>query len=182
VPPFTPGHEPFGVVEAVGPRVKGVKVGRGASCIPGSLRPMSGLQGGAGQLLPEIQIPGVNRAGAIQRTSSCRTRNTWWTRADRRVVRGHARLLGADCLQREREASALGAKDRVAVIGCGGVGLVGISVLRAKGVRNIIACDIDEAKLAAAARLGAKTTLDTAIAGHCAEAAGVAGGSLRRSP
>ena len=26
VPPFTLGHEPFGVVEAVGPRAKGVKV------------------------------------------------------------------------------------------------------------------------------------------------------------
>ena len=28
VPPFTMGHEPFGVVEAVGPRAKGVKVGQ----------------------------------------------------------------------------------------------------------------------------------------------------------
>ena len=43
----------------------------------------------------------------------------------------------------------LGPKDRVAVIGCGGLGLIGISVLRAKGVKNIVACDIDDAKLAA---------------------------------
>ena len=28
VPPFTPGHEPFGVVEALGPRARGVKVGQ----------------------------------------------------------------------------------------------------------------------------------------------------------
>jgi len=41
--------------------------------------------------------------------------------------------------------------DGVAVLGCGGLGLVGISVLRAKGAKNIIGCDIDEAKLAAAA-------------------------------
>ena len=52
-------------------------------------------------------------------------------------------------------------KERVAVLGCGGLGLIGISVLRAKGVRNIVACDIDEAKLAAASRLGAKEALDT---------------------
>src|SRR5439155_1707402 len=70
---------------------------------------------------------------------------------------------------------ALGAKDRVAVIGCGGVGLVGISVLRAKGVKNIVACDIDEAKLAAAARLGAKTTLDTRSPDAAQKLQGVAG-------
>ena len=28
VPPFTPGHEPFGVIEKTGPRAKGVKVGQ----------------------------------------------------------------------------------------------------------------------------------------------------------
>jgi propanol-preferring alcohol dehydrogenase len=28
VPPFTPGHEPFGVVEALGPKARGVKVGQ----------------------------------------------------------------------------------------------------------------------------------------------------------
>src|SRR5262249_36322443 len=52
----------------------------------------------------------------------------------------------------------LGAKDRVAVLGCGGLGLIGISILRAQGVKNIVACDIDDAKLAAAAKGGAKET------------------------
>ena len=28
VPPFTLGHEPFGIVEALGPKAKGVKVGQ----------------------------------------------------------------------------------------------------------------------------------------------------------
>jgi len=28
VPPFTLGHEPFGVVEALGPKAKGVKIGQ----------------------------------------------------------------------------------------------------------------------------------------------------------
>jgi len=55
----------------------------------------------------------------------------------------------------------LGPKDWVAVIGCGGLGLVAISVLRAKGVKHIIGCDVDEAKLAAARKQGAKLTLDT---------------------
>jgi len=55
----------------------------------------------------------------------------------------------------------LAPRDWVAVMGCGGLGMVGISILRAKGVRNIIACDVDEGKLAAARALGAKLLLDT---------------------
>ena len=55
----------------------------------------------------------------------------------------------------------LATRDWVAVIGCGGLGLVCISVLRAKGVKSIIACDVDAAKLEAAKRMGAKLTLDT---------------------
>jgi alcohol dehydrogenase/propanol-preferring alcohol dehydrogenase len=56
---------------------------------------------------------------------------------------------------------ALGPQDRVAVLGCGGLGLIGISVLRARGVKHIVGCDIDDAKLAAAAKQGARTTLNT---------------------
>jgi alcohol dehydrogenase/propanol-preferring alcohol dehydrogenase len=49
----------------------------------------------------------------------------------------------------------------VAVLGCGGLGLIGISVLRAKGIRNVVACDIDLAKLEVAKRMGAKQTVNT---------------------
>ena len=48
-------------------------------------------------------------------------------------------------------------RERVAVLGCGGLGLIGVSVLRARR-KHVVACDIDDAKLAAAARLGAKET------------------------
>ena len=58
----------------------------------------------------------------------------------------------------------IGTQDRVAVLGCGGLGLIGISVLRAKGVRQIVACDIDDAKLAAATKLGAKQVINTRAA------------------
>src|SRR5207244_12488374 len=47
----------------------------------------------------------------------------------------------------------LGAKDQVAVLGCGGLGLIGISILREQGAKSIVACDIDDAKLSAAAKL-----------------------------
>jgi D-arabinose 1-dehydrogenase-like Zn-dependent alcohol dehydrogenase len=47
------------------------------------------------------------------------------------------------------------------VLGCGGLGLIAISILRAKGVKHIVGCDIDEAKLAAALKQGAKSALNT---------------------
>ena len=49
----------------------------------------------------------------------------------------------------------------MAVLGCGGLGLIAISVLRARGIANIVACDIDDAKLATAKKLGARITANT---------------------
>jgi len=77
-----------------------------------------------------------------------------------------------------RKIPALGSRDWVAAIGCGGVGLAGISVLRARGVRNVIACDIDPAKLAAASKLGARKTLDTRAPDSVRQLQTLAGGSL----
>jgi propanol-preferring alcohol dehydrogenase len=70
---------------------------------------------------------------------------------------------------------ALGPKDAVAVLGCGGLGLIAVSVLRAKGVKNIIACDIDDGKLGAAAQLGAKTVVNTRAPDAAQKLAGIAG-------
>jgi propanol-preferring alcohol dehydrogenase len=48
----------------------------------------------------------------------------------------------------------------VAVIGCGGLGLIGIAILRALGYTEVIACDIDDSKLALARQLGATVTVN----------------------
>jgi propanol-preferring alcohol dehydrogenase len=68
----------------------------------------------------------------------------------------------------------LGKADAVAVLGCGGLGLIGISILMAQGVRNIIGCDIDDAKLEAAKKLGARKTVNTRAADALREIQGVA--------
>ncbi len=47
-------------------------------------------------------------------------------------------------------------------------------MLRAKGVKNIIACDIDDAKLAAAAEQGATSTVNTRAADAAQKLAGIA--------
>ena len=72
----------------------------------------------------------------------------------------------------------LGPRDWVAVLGCGGLGLIGLSILHAKGIRNVIACDIDPDKLAAAKKLGAKKTLDTRGSDAVSGLQALAGGNL----
>ena len=49
-----------------------------------------------------------------------------------------------------RKLQPLAPDDWVAVIGCGGLGLMALAVLRGLGHRRVIACDIDDAKLAVA--------------------------------
>jgi D-arabinose 1-dehydrogenase-like Zn-dependent alcohol dehydrogenase len=68
----------------------------------------------------------------------------------------------------------LGPKDAVAVLGCGGLGLIAISILRAKGVKSIIGCDLDDAKLAAAMKQGAKSTVNTLAADAAQKLQGIA--------
>jgi D-arabinose 1-dehydrogenase-like Zn-dependent alcohol dehydrogenase len=48
-------------------------------------------------------------------------------------------------------------------------------VLRAKGVKNIVACDIDDTKLAAASKLGAKLMVNTRAADAAQQLQGIAG-------
>src|SRR5919108_605733 len=55
------------------------------------------------------------------------------------------------------------------------LGRIGVSLLRAKGVKGIVACDIDDAKLAAAAKLGAKRTVNTRDSNAADQVRGIAG-------
>ena len=53
----------------------------------------------------------------------------------------------------------------MAVLGCGGLGLIGIAILKALGHQNIIACDIDDAKLIAGKAAGATQVLNLTAGG-----------------
>ncbi len=177
VPPFTLGHEPFGVVEAVGPRAKGVKVGQKRIVYPWiGCGQCPVCKAGQDNYCLKSRFLGVNRAGAY--STHLLVPDAKYLVDASGIDESFAATLACSALtaySASAKLPALGTKDRVAVIGCGGVGLVGISVLRAKGVKNIIACDIDETKLAAAARLGAKTTLDTRSPDAVQRLQGIAG-------
>lgn len=164
IPPFTLGHEPFGVVEAVGPRAKGAKVGQKRIVFPwigcGKCAICKSEQDN--YCVSGSRFLGVNRNGAY--ASHVLVPHPKYLVDATGVDEAFASTLacsGLTTYSATAKLPELGPKDWVAVIGCGGLGLVCVSVLRAKGVKNIIACDVDESKLAAAKKLGAKLTLDT---------------------
>ena len=155
--PLTLGHEPVGVVVAIGDAVKSVRVGETHLINPWvgcgkcrmcaadqdnlceAMRPVGmGPWGGFGtHLLMRdakylIPIDGLNPAQAAPLACSGLT-----------TYSAIKKLLPID------------SADWVAVLGCGGLGLMALAVLRGLGVDRVIACDIDDAKLAAARSAGA---------------------------
>lgn len=177
VPPFTPGHEPFGVVEALGPRAKGVKVGDKRLVYPwiGCGKCAVCKAGQDNYCVSGSRFLGVNRAGAY--STHVLVPDAKYLIDTRGIDDAFASTLACSALTAYSAALKLpqpGPKDSVAVLGCGGLGLIGISILRARGARNIVACDIDDAKLAAAAKMGAKKTVNTRSPEAARELQGIA--------
>ncbi|MDF3010290.1 MAG: zinc-binding dehydrogenase family protein [Burkholderiales bacterium] len=177
VPPFTLGHEPFGVVEALGPRARGVKVGQKRIVYPWiGCGKCATCKAGQDNYCLKSRYLGVNVPGAY--STHVVVPDAKYLVDASGIDDSFAATLACSALTAYSAAAklpVLGPKDRVAVIGCGGVGLSGVSVLKAKGVKNIVACDIDPAKLAIAAKLGAARTLDTRTPQAAEELRGIAG-------
>ncbi|HTP60949.1 MAG TPA: alcohol dehydrogenase [Burkholderiales bacterium] len=181
VPPFTLGHEPFGVVEAIGPKAKGVKIGQKRIVFPwiGCGKCPVCKSGQDNYCVSGSRFLGVNRAGAY--ASHVLVPDPKYLVDSAGIDDAFAATLacsGLTTYSATAKLPELGPKDWVAVIGCGGLGLVCVSVLRAKGVKNIIACDIDPAKLDTAKKLGAKLALDTRSPDAAKTLSGLAMGQL----
>jgi D-arabinose 1-dehydrogenase-like Zn-dependent alcohol dehydrogenase len=164
VPPFTLGHEPLGVVAALGPKAKGVKVGQKRLIFPwiGCGKCAVCKAGQDNYCVSGSRILGVNRPGGY--ATHVLVPDPKYLVDASGIDDAFAATLacsGLTAYSASAKLPELGPKDRVAVIGCGGVGLAGVAVLRARGVKHIVACDIDPAKLDTARKLGAKETIDT---------------------
>jgi alcohol dehydrogenase, propanol-preferring len=177
VPPFTLGHEPFGVVEALGPRAKGVRVGQKRLIYPwiGCGKCAECKAGQDNYCVSGTRFLGVNRPGAY--STHVLVPDPKYLLDTAGIDDSFASTLACSAVTAYSAANKLvvDKNDSVAVLGCGGLGLIGISVLKAKGVKNIVGCDIDDAKLAAAAKQGAKRTLNTRAPDALQQLQGVAG-------
>ncbi len=172
IPPFTLGHEPFGVVEAFGSGAAkaalgskgGLKVGQRRLVYPwiGCGKCAVCKAGKDNYCVSGTQYLGVNRAGAYSpHVLIPHPRYLVDTAGVDDAFASTLACSGLTTYSAITKLPATGPKDWVAVIGCGGLGLVAISIMKAMGIKNVIACDVDESKLEAAKKLGAKLVLDT---------------------
>jgi D-arabinose 1-dehydrogenase-like Zn-dependent alcohol dehydrogenase len=161
-PPVTLGHEPFGTVVAAGPDAKDVPIGQDrlvcpwigcgkcARCKEGMdnhcMSPRwIGIQWAGGYadhlLIPDarylVDASGIDPAWAA--TLSC---------------------SGLTTYSAVSQLKPIPKEEWVAVLGVGGLGLMAIEMLKALGHENIVAIDIDDAKLAVALKEGAKAVVN----------------------
>ena len=178
VPPFTPGHEPLGIVEAVGPKAPKSLVGKKRLVHPwiGCGKCAICKAGNDNYCVSGRRIPGVTRPGAY--ATHVLVPDAKYLVDSSGIEDSFAATLacsGVTAYSAAAKLPTLAPADRVAVIGCGGVGMAGIAVLRAKGAKNIVACDIDSEKLRIAIKLGARETVNTREPDAAQKLQGIAG-------
>ncbi|MEM1313710.1 MAG: alcohol dehydrogenase [Pseudomonadota bacterium] len=59
-----------------------------------------------------------------------------------------------------KKALPIRAKEWLAILGCGGLGLAAVNIAKAMGAKNVVACDLDDAKLETAREMGADAVLN----------------------
>jgi len=78
-----------------------------------------------------------------------------------------------------KKALPVGDDEWLAVMGCGGLGLGAVAIAKAMGVKNVIACDIDDAKLQAAMDTDASATVNVSADDAQQQLAAATGGGPR---
>jgi D-arabinose 1-dehydrogenase-like Zn-dependent alcohol dehydrogenase len=163
--PHTLGHEIEGEVVAVGPEAKGVEVGQRravfpwigcggcTACLRGEenlcIKPRNlgcspGVPGGFSDHVlvphPRVLLGYGGTPPALAATFMC---------------------SGLTAFGAMKKVGALGPGDQIVVLGCGGVGMMGIQFAKALYGKGPIAADIDDARLESAKKAGASAAYDT---------------------
>jgi propanol-preferring alcohol dehydrogenase len=165
--PVTMGHEGAGVVDAVGEGVAGIEVEDRVLLLPsetcGSCPP---CRAGHLGLCPQARIFGMGRDGTFAERivvpASC------VLHLPQKVPFEHGAIL-ADAVATAYHAVAtrggVEGGERLAVIGCGGVGYHAILLARLLGVSTVVAVDASEGALRRASAAGADATVDARAEG-----------------
>lgn len=160
--PITLGHEAAGVVAEVGPGVSGWVTGDRVAIFPnvacGSCYP---CREGREVLCLDAQVLGINRDGAF--ADSVTLPATCLLPLPEAVPFTVGAIV-ADAVSTAYRAvvgrGALRSGERVAVFGCGGLGIHGIKIARLLGASRIIAVDVAPGGLRRAREAGATETVD----------------------
>lgn len=162
--PITLGHEPAGVVAAVGSRVEGWEGGERVCVVPGY---WCGSCRNCVKGLPNVclkrKIFGIQAEGALAEYLAVPARNL--VRLPDNVPFTVGAIITdavATPFYALSERVALKAGETIAVFGVGGLGLHGVQLARLLGARQIIAVDTRDDQLRRAEEMGADLTINAA--------------------
>jgi D-arabinose 1-dehydrogenase-like Zn-dependent alcohol dehydrogenase len=163
--PHTLGHEIEGEVVAIGPDAKGVKIGQRyavfpwigcgecPTCLrneenycnkPRNLGCSSGVGGGYGS---HVLVPHPKYLLDYDKTPA--------------PLAAAYMCSGLTAFGAMKKVGKLGPEDDVLVLGCGGVGMMGVQFAKALFGKGPLAADVDDGRLEAAKKAGAKKTYNT---------------------
>jgi len=171
--PHVPGHEFAGVIAAVGKDVANWKIGDRVTvpfiCGCGTC---SECHAGHQQVCHNQEQPGFTHWGSFAEYVGIHKADLNAVALPKGMDFATAASLGcrfATSFRAVVDQGKVSAGQWVAVHGCGGVGLSAVMIANALGA-NVIAIDIDDAKLALAKSLGAVATINGATTADVAEA------------
>jgi (R,R)-butanediol dehydrogenase / meso-butanediol dehydrogenase / diacetyl reductase len=147
--PIPLGHEMAGVVEWVGDEVASVGAGdRVVVCPKGDGESPMGTGGDQGGLTPLLHVPEAANGRRLFRVPDDMALTT--------AALAEPLAVGMQAVnQSEAEPG-----ERVAVFGCGPIGLMAIATLADRGVDDVVAIDLSPARLDLAKEMGAAHVLD----------------------
>lgn len=147
--PIPLGHEMSGVVDWVGDEVLNLSLGdRVAICPSDSGGGAMGTGGGQGGLTPLLHVPDAASGGRLFKIPDDMPLTT--------AALAEPLAVGMQAVNQSE--AKLG--ERVAVFGCGPIGLMAIATLMDRGVEDVVAIDFSRERLNLAKSLGASQALD----------------------
>ena len=160
--PLTMGHENVGEVVALGPEAKGVKVGDVRL-----INPWMGCgqckvcQRGDENLCLTPQNVGVfSQGGYATHLLAPHPRHLFDIGNLKPEQAAPLACSGVTAFSALKKVSATLKDEPVVIIGAGGVGLMGVTLARKRGAKEVIVVDIDAGKREAASKAGAHKTID----------------------
>ncbi len=162
--PIPLGHEMAGVVEWVGDEVGGVDVGdRVVVCPSGGTGGPMGTGGDQGGLTPLLHVPDVASGRRLFAVPDAMALTT--------AALAEPLAVGMQAVNQSEAKPG----DKVAVFGCGPIGLMALATLADRGIDDVVAIDFSPARLELAERVGAAHVLDPGSVDVWAELARIHG-------